>query len=432
MRRTELAAIAIVLSALPAGARGEEPLTLERAVARALAQHTEVRHAEAEVRAAAARLEGASPLLPTNPEVAAAAGPRDGAGRRTVDYEVGLSQRIEIAGQRGARIDASRAALHAAEARLVARRAEVVAEVRDLFGRLAAATALAEIAEDALRIARQGAGAAEKRFEAGDAAQLEVNSARFDAGRAARAALDAAQRRSAIAAELEVALALDTGERADIAFDLAAHPDGPERPLDELLREGLSRRADIAAARLDVAAAEAGRALAARAAVPTPSLGVSFAREEDAHVVLGTLSVELPLFARNQAERGVASARLDQARAALAHAERRAVRDIRLAVERLRAAREAVQALESAAATASETLTLVTRAYQAGQIEFTRYVLLRREAIEVRRDHVDALEALNRAKAQLDRVLGAIPGPAGEPPSSPTSVGRDGDVPEGR
>jgi cobalt-zinc-cadmium efflux system outer membrane protein len=263
------------------------------------------------------------------------------------------------------------------------------------------------VAVEAQRLADAAATAAEKRFQAGDVARIEVNSARLERGRATRAALEAEQDRLVAAAELELVLASDPGTLPEIAFRLEGARGAVEPSIDELVREALASRRDVVAARLDVSAAEAEASLAARAVVPTPALGVSIAREENASIILGTLSFEIPLFARHQAERGVASARVQQARVALAALERRTAQEVRLAAERVRASRRVLDAFDpEATAALAENLALVTRAYEAGQIDFVRYQLLRREALDARRDRIDALEALNRAEAQLERALG--------------------------
>lgn len=134
---------------------------------------------------------------------------------------------------------------------------------------------------------------------------------------------------------------------------------------------------------------------------------MSFAREERANVVLGTLSIDLPLFARNRGERGVATARVEQARVALSALERRVSHEVRLAVERVRNARRVVDAFDAGTAAAlAEHLSLAASAHAAGQLDFVRYLLLSREALEARSDQVDALEALNDARAQLERAIG--------------------------
>jgi len=108
MSLREVVALALVAASAASVALASEPLTLAAATERALAQSPDVRSAEAEVRAARSRLEGAATLLPFNPELLARAGPRDDAGGRTLDYEAALSQRVEIGGQRGARVAAAR------------------------------------------------------------------------------------------------------------------------------------------------------------------------------------------------------------------------------------------------------------------------------------------------------------------------------------
>ena len=402
----ELVALALVAGSVGT-ARAGEPLTLAAAVDRALGQNADVLAAQEEVRAARARLEGASVLLGSNPEVSGAAGSRDGERGRTAEWEIAVSQRIEIAGQRGARVAAARAALGAAEGRLAATRARIAAEIRELLGRCAAARLRAEVAADAQRLAAEAANAAERRFQAGDVARIEVKGARLERGRATRAALEAEQERIAALAELELVLGAEPRSVPEIAFGLEGETRATERTVEELVAEALASRRDVVAARLDVEAAVAEQTLAARSVVPSPALGVSIAREERADIVLGTLSFELPAFARKQAERGIASARIQQARIALAALERRAAQEVRLAAERAGAARRILDAFDPETTTAlAADLALVTKAYEAGQIDFVRYRLLRREALDARRDRIDALEALNRAAAQLERAIG--------------------------
>lgn len=405
----------IVLALLAAGAggaRAQEPLTLAAATARALAGSAEVRGAAADVRAAEARLAGASAPLASNPEVSGGAGARRGPAGRSLEFELALSQRLEVGGQRRVRIAAARASLAAARARLGATRARVAAELRDLFGRVAAARLRAAVAAEGQRLAAAAATASERRLQAGDAARIEVNSARIELGRATRAAVEAEQELAGAGAELELVLELEAGQASAVAFDLELErPAGgdAERPVDVLVQEAVATRSDLAAARLDVDAAVAEQSLASRAAVPAPAVGVSFAREERADVILGTLSFELPVFARAQAERGAASARVEQARIALAALERRAAQEVRLAAERLRAARRTLDAFDAPTLAAlGENLALAARAHESGQLDLVRYQLLRREALEARRDRVDALEALHRAGAQLERALGRL------------------------
>ena len=157
MQVRDMAALAILLASTASAAGAAEPLSLPAATERALARSPEVRSAESEVRAARARLEEASLPLASNPELLVGAGPRDNGSSRTLDYEVALSQRVEVGGQRGARMASARAALGAAEARLSAARARLTAGVRELLGKVSAARMRAEVALDAHRFSEQAA-----------------------------------------------------------------------------------------------------------------------------------------------------------------------------------------------------------------------------------------------------------------------------------
>jgi cobalt-zinc-cadmium efflux system outer membrane protein len=411
----EMAALAILMASTAGNGRAAEPLSVPAAIERALARSPEVRSAEAEVRAARARLEEASLLLATNPELLLGAGPRDKGPTRSADYEVAISQRVEVGGQRGARMASARAALGAAEARLAAAKARLAVEVRELLGKVSAARLRAEVATDAHRFSEQAAEAAEKRFKAGDVARIDVNGAHLERGRAARTRQEAEQEHLGLVSELELALGAEPGSLRDVSAPLDDLVPGPETSEGDLVRRALAARQEVAAARLEVTAAEAEASLAGRMAIPSPTVGVSAAREEGAQVILGTLSLELPIFARNQGARGATAARLEQAREALSALERRVAQEVRLAAERVRAARRIVAAFDpEMAAALAEDLSLATRAYAAGQIDFLRYQLIRRDALDARRERIDALEALARATARLEGALGqgaSSPGP---------------------
>ncbi|MFP2903696.1 TolC family protein, partial [Pyxidicoccus sp. 3LFB2] len=144
----------LLLVAVPAFAA--RPLTMEQSVALALERSPRLFSAQAEAAAAQARLSGASLLFQANPELQAAVGPRLREGGNTVDVGVGVSQQLEIFGQRGARRDAAAATLSASESRLQALKVELAADVRQLFGRALAAEQEFRLAEDALTLAEQG------------------------------------------------------------------------------------------------------------------------------------------------------------------------------------------------------------------------------------------------------------------------------------
>jgi len=399
----------IAVAAVWAGAAAAaDPLTTDRAVELALGRNPELAALAADLGAVRARLGGAELPVQSNPELSAGAGPRRDGVAHSTDVEVSLSQRIEVFGQRGARIDAARAEREAAEKRLASRRVAVAAEVRSAFARVLAADQLVALAREDQAVARDAVRAVERRFELGGVSQLDVNAARAEGGRAARAVAVATRRAAAARAELRTLLGSDPGAPLELAGELPRPAGATSLDADALGRRALESRADLAAARHELAAAEAEQRVAAREALPVPAIGARYSREEGADIVLGTLTFDLPLFNRNQAERGVASARRARAVAELAAAERRVREDVFLAVARVDTAREAALAFEGdALAGAEANVMLATRAYEAGKIGLAELLLIRRSAVEARRDHLEALEELADAEATLARAVGS-------------------------
>ena len=389
------------------GLAADRSVTLGEAIRIALERNADVRSAAADLEAARARVAGASLVLQHNPDLDVAAGPRMRAGRDGRDYDVFVSQAVEVAGQRGARREMADAGLRAVEARLGARRVAVAAEVREAFGRALAARAHVELADETVRLAEQALGAVEMRYREGDASLMDVNTARVESGRASRERLLAGQRLAAAVAALGLLLNVDPDIELDPEGTLAGLGGAPSTTSAQLLPQALERRADVVALREEVAAAKAATALADREAFPTPRLGANYRREEGDSIILGAIGIPLPLFNRNPVGRGESRARLAQAEIALQAHERRVAAEVRVAGMRLAAARSAAATFSGPVLRAAqENLALVAEGYRAGSLDLVHLLLIRREALEARRAHIDALAELNAAEAEVSRVTG--------------------------
>lgn len=383
-------------------------LTVDEAIRLAQSNNPELQQVTADVSAGKARLDGASLLLQHNPTLTAEAGPRDDPSiKQGVEYSFQLLQQVEVAGQRGVRMEAATAALDATDARLRALRVDLTARVRERFGRVLAAQQWVDLATEGLALAQQGLDAVDARFRAGSVPLLELNAARGELGRATREKADAERRRAESLAAFRLLVGLDPSESIDAKGEPRpedALPDG-----DDLVAEALVNRAELEEARRGVASAEAEAELAARAWIPSPRLGATYRYEGDTNttIVLGVVQVDLPVFNRNQAARGATNARVDQLNAAATATERRVEQEVLTALERVRAARAAAQGYAGDVMKAMQQNTdLVTESYRAGKIDFLQLVVIRRQAIDTQREYIDVLEELNAAEAELGRAVG--------------------------
>lgn len=400
--------LVLLLHLLEPSALAQERLDRASAVARALERNTQLRLADADRAAARAELAGASNLLNDNPELEAAVGPRFGPGGSTLDIGAGVGQRLELFGQRGARIDSARARLAVAEALFQMRRIELASQVRESFGSALAAAAAAQVSQEGRELAAQSLKAAEERFAAGASNKIDVNAARVEMGRATREASLADQRRKSAVARLQVLVGLTPGSLLELEGTLQSDVRPPQGTAD-FLALALKQRPDLTASRAELEAARSDQTLASRELLPSPRIGVTYGREEGSTIVQGTLGFDLPLFNQNQARRGVTSARLLQAEQNLVATERQIQAELAVAVARYTAAATAAEAYAGPVSSAiTENLELINEAYRAGKVDFLELLVVRRQAIEERLASIDVLEELNAAEAELKRAIGSL------------------------
>lgn len=389
-------------------------LTLDDAIRLALENNLQLRRVGNEVDAAQSRLKGASVVIKDNPVILGMVGPRSSVAGRSLDFGVELLQPIEIAGQRGARLDSAEASQVAALQRLAGTRVALTARVREQFARALAADQRLLVAREATALAQQGRDAAEERFRAGAAPLLEVNTARVDLGRAVRQRAQMEQARALTFAELGFLLGLPPAQELTLNGDLKIPPSAELRT-EALVEQALSRRAELKEAVAARESAQAEERLSIRESFPTARVGLTFAHEQEtqATIVKGVLGLDLPVFNQNAGPRALAAVRVRQAELAVDAMRQQVGLQVVTAVARLRAGQAAAEGYAGEVVKAmEENMELVTESYRAGKIDFLELVVIRNQAIAARREHIDVLEELSIAAAELELTLG---GPAGEP-----------------
>jgi outer membrane protein, heavy metal efflux system len=405
--------------ATPAPARPDpaagKPVSLEELLAFADRNAPELAvAASTRARADAARVD-ASPLLPDEPFVSVATGPRRARGGGTAgwDIEVGLQQRVEIAGQRGTRRAAAERLAERVEAEIAASRWQVHQRVHLAFHsalvareRVAAATQLHAFNSRLLEVAN-------KRLAAGDISRLQVRVA--EAERAIALERKIAAEQEYLAARLS--LAEVSGWPADRPPAPAGTLDPPRKapPADRLIALARARHPALVALRKTVAEAEAARRVAGRAAWPDLTLGASVAREPevgpgggDVEVALFSLGLPLPLFRQNRGERARAEADVRVARserdaeaAVLDSRVRRAASAVDAAAERVLAyGSEIVPRFQ-------ENLDLLVRAFELGEVDVLNVLVARERFLEVQQAVLDSYADYYRAAGALEAEVGA-------------------------
>jgi len=412
--RLTTASALVAFAVFPTRTHAELALSLEDAVARAESFSPLVRRTRLERGVVAATRNGAAILLPSNPALSGSLGGRtDASGSlpaaQGLEGALRLEQTVEIAGQRGKRLDEVAAAVRVAKARERLALVETRARVRITY--LAALIAQTQV-DNARR--REDLGhrildSARARVKAGAASDVEVHLAEVENGRLVADRVDAEISEADAAAELR--RLLDLPNTPMTLTTKLSRPPLSAQSLAQLLEQARARRADLRVLDERRSQLDAAVIRLRREVVPNPTLYLDFARQQPGQTYIGGgISLPIPLWRRNQGELAVARAEQELI------AGERALIDSEIGIQVERAQRTSIardkqtEAWERDVVPAAEAnVELVSEGWRAGKFDLFRVIQVTREAGEAHRRQLELLGAVWQAVVELDRVTGALP-----------------------
>jgi len=397
-------------------AQGSSSIDLVR---RALSSNAELAAVRLEIDRGRARLRQAG--LRPNPSVdfEQQNGVFNSPGERSTS--VGFSLPLELAGQRGRRIDLARAELEAAEAEVADRERRLAGEVRLAYVEALAAARELEVTQSLNTVDVETARIVEVRMNEGDAAPLELNllRAEVDRLRARRALVEG--RLQAAVLKLKQLAGIPADEPLRLREALAS-PLLPEPPasLDAAVEIALRTRPDLKFARLAEEVAQAGYRLARAEAAPqvtaftrygqtssafdeTP---IGFLQDRDKLFSFG-VSITLPVFNRNQGAKAEAQLAIAQAQRRREFAESVVRAEVASAYRRYEAAHASFQTYEHGViARSAQNVRTMRAAYEAGAFRISELLAEQRRLIDSQREMTEALTERYRAMADMQAALG--------------------------
>ena len=394
-------ALAGVVSMAPARAEAQRVLTLAEVMTTARERAPQIVSARLGLAEAQGRVVGAG-VRPGNPEVDVAAGDRRG-GVRSTDLDVGVSQRFEPPGLRSARLAGAGARLAEATASADETTRGVLREAARTFYQAIFAAERIRLATAAETLAVALFDAADRRHRAGDIAVLDVNLARAALARArADRRAGEAEQAGALGA-LKVLLHLSEAIAVQGSLTPTSSPDAVA------LARGSDERPELRVLQAAVREAEAEVAMARSLSRPEFGLGVRFAREEGSRIILGGVTVSLPVFAKGQEQLAVGSARASRLRAELEALRSRIRVELETALVAYEKRVAAVRVLETdALPSLDENDALTARSFEVGQIGLSDVLLIRREMLDTRAHYLNALLEAALARVEIDAVAAVL------------------------
>lgn len=361
--------------------------------------------------------------LRPNPTLDAEYGsPRFLGGEAESELSVGVSQVFELGGKRSKRTLVAELELQQVRAEVLALERQLAAEIRTAYTNALAAARQLDVLEKLLAADAEIVRVTEARLKEGDVAPLDLNLVKVESD---RLKVQAIQARS----ELETqALQLKTLTGTDVAESLLLAPQGDRPPrldlgLNELTELALKERADLQAARLGEQLGNARINLARANAVPNIEGSVKYSRNKqiidfpaavggntvnrDRELTFG-VSIDIPVFNRNQGEIASATGEQIQATRQREFLEATIRRDIAVAYRKYRAAAETLVLYSTQILPRSEeNFRTIRAAYGFGEFSIFEVVSEQRRLTENVTGYNQALRDYYAALAQLEAALGA-------------------------
>lgn len=424
---TTLVAATMMIASAVWGAQGarQVDVTLDEAVARALAFHPAVEAAAHGVSAAEARARQAG-LWP-NPgleiEVENFGGDQDLHGFKSAETTALVTQPLPLGGKVGRRRAVADAEFAVASRDLESVRLDIVERATVAFATVLAAQQREDLAVKLLDVAEDFARIVQAKVDAGKVspvestrAQIEVAQARVRRARAARE-LRAARTRLAAAWGSSVA-------DFDRAVGDLPRPVFP--PPFEDLRTTLAATPDVG--RLDDLVERQSRVVALEKSLRIPDLAVGIGprrfEETGQSAWVAGVGLSIPIFDRNQGAREAAEFDLERMRRDADTVRLNVETELAVVCERLNAAVEAAQSAErEVMPSATSALAAVEIGYREGKFGFIDVIAAQRAFFEASTLLLDSLEEYAIARADLDRLVGRSLDASGAPMTGPGETG---------
>ena len=392
-----LAALSLTPVGLLLAQEKQEPMSIDKLAAQALATNPEIKFYESEIAAAKAGRRVAGQLR--NPELDLEIGQkRTSGGDFSVEglaYAVSVAQPIEWPGRIGLRKAIANGDIQLALLGLERFKTRLSGEIRSLAFRLSTAQGKAVIAEEVSNRFNGIKDVLVQRETGGVTPLLELRAIDAASIVMEKAAFEAAIEMQKVLLELNQLM----GRRADNPLVvMRAEYDFPETPsIGELMTEALTNNYRMHIRRAELAQQGLRVSLAKHERYPTITVGPYYSQakagEREREAGIG-LSLELPIFRNGKANITQEQSRRQQAQATMQATARELEREVATAALVYKNSRKRLQTWSpERIQSLQEATELADRHYRLGAVPVATY-------IELQQNYLEALEAINDVKAE--------------------------------
>lgn len=388
-----------------------EPLTLSQAIQLALENNPEFQAARQRREVARGRMVNAHYLNPFNPAIRGRGFSRQfNQGGRGNQFQLMLSQEVEVAGQRGLRIEEARRNLSKIEAQVLNQRRIVKGSVRRVFYTALVSKKRLRLLEKIEELNRRVRDAAVERFRAGATPIMEANLAKIRLGQSRKDSLSAHAAYQSALAQLKRILGLPADRTIKPVGKLTRSAEPVKLPA--LITMAIEQRPDLKAAKSEIDRIQAETQLTRRLIVPNPTFQGIYQTEAESEAgadrIIGAgVSIPLPIFDDNQAELVSLAGEERQGRHLADATVRTIERDVTQAFQAYEAARQTLDVFETdVLKPVDQNFTFIEIAYREGKINLLQFIVVQNDLVRAQLSYLDTLGQFRTAEANLKLAVG--------------------------
>ena len=331
---------------------------------------------------------------------------------------VNFDIQIETAGKRAKRISVAEHFSESARLNIATKAWLVRSGVRSSLLNYVAVRRRAALLKAQVAAQEQIVKLLDQKAQVGDIAVSELTLSRVALAKA-RLDLTEAQRQS-VEARVNVAEAIGVSVKAlnevEVSFDLQNEPNGVNHlTSDEIQQQALLSRTDILGALDEYAAAEATLRLEIAKQYPDVHLNPGYQFDQGEHKWSLGISVDLPLFNRNQGPIAEAEARREEAAARFNELQAKVLAEIERTVEVFRVSESNSATLQSLSSDQEKQRASVEAQFKAGAVEQLDFVNAQLESavsqLVLLDGHVKLQQAVGALEDAVQRPLDAVTAP---------------------
>ena len=421
-----LVVVAVLAATDIAQAQLGAEVTVEELVARALTDSPDLRASRAEIDAAVGRLQQAG--LRPNPML-------ELGGQKALSPDnnvtIGLAVPLDLNGRKEGRVGVAERELQMKRAQVRDRERRLAADVRMKAGELLAARRSLTVTDDLLTVNRDALRLVQHRVSQGATPPLDENLLLVEVNRLDATRQMLASRVDIVALQLKALAGMAPDAPLALRGDLT--PSEPPPITDEAIRQALTARPDLEAARADVAMGAAKIRKERAEGRWDASVNVGYQRQNfgfDLNGITSTggtrpiqdvfhyfgagVSIMLPVRNRNQGNIAAAGAEAQAAERRLQFAELTVRQEVAAALAQYEAARRSLEIYERGVRdVATRNLSVVRQTYALGRGTLLDVIAEQRRYIDIENGYTDALRQVYDARVEIDRVTATLMPTAG-------------------